>query len=93
MLKVTRTEIVRRADGITVTAYAANGNEELRVGGYGLPVRHSALAERLARAMKAGVVYGSLSVEPTIDGKGKWVRTSNHMLGRMLNAELRRAGY
>lgn len=59
---------------------------------YGLPTTHKALADRLRRAMLAGVVFYNVQERVRQDGS-HYVIDSSHVLGRIMNADLRRLGF
>jgi hypothetical protein len=59
---------------------------------FGWIVRGERLARRLDAAVRAGVVFGPAEVCTNIKGK-TYVNASSRVLGRTLNADLRRLGY
>lgn len=66
------------------------GVDRPKTGGY--LVRERALAERLKRAMLAGAVYYDAEVREDVNGQ-TFVATRSRVLGRMVNADLRRLGF
>lgn len=78
---------------IVVTAYAPElGLDRAEVASWSLKPCHEALAERLARAIEAGVVLKATAVKHDTHGKSYLV-TSSAVLGRTLHADLRRLGF
>lgn len=61
-------------------------------GGFGLKPTHLALAKRLAKAIDAGVVYLNPTVRTDVNGQ-TYVSSSCCVLGRTLNADLKRLGF
>jgi hypothetical protein len=61
-------------------------------GGFCLKPTHMALAKRLVKAIEAGVVYRTPSIERDVYGQ-TYVRAGCRVLGRRLNADLLRLGY
>lgn len=60
--------------------------------GWGLGPRHEALANRLVRAVNDGVIFSDFRKGTDDNGQTYLTATSN-ILGRTLNADLRRLGY
>lgn len=78
---------------IVVTAYAPElGLDRIQVAAWGLKPCHGVLAERLARAIEAGVVLKADEIKRDVNGKS-YLSTSSAVLGRTLNADLRRLGF
>lgn len=50
------------------------------------------IAERLKAAIEAGVVFHNFSIKPDINGK-TYLSASSRVLGRMMNADLKRLGF
>lgn len=71
---------------------APGGLDRPTSGGYGLRITHRALADRLAAAMMAGVVYANPTVAVDVNG-ATYVASTPTVMGRRLNADLRRLGY
>ena len=95
-LKVTA-KIEKTAEGsLTVrTTWVNFGGPALdRTAGlaFGLKATHGTLAARLVRAIEAGVVFVDPSIERDING-ATYVVASSRVLGRTLNADLRRLGF
>jgi hypothetical protein len=63
-----------------------------RTDGSGWLVNTKALADRLARAVNAGVVFYEPGLHTDVNGK-TFVHAASRVLGRMANADLRRLGY
>lgn len=73
--------------------WTANGPERLdRTDGHGYAVRTRALADRLARAIDAGVVFYDLGIAVDVNGQ-TYVSSRSHVLGRYANADLRKLGF
>ena len=62
------------------------------VGGWGLPLADRRLADRLARAVEAGAAFGCVRRCTDVGGKS-YISAGHAVLGRKLNADLRRLGY
>lgn len=60
--------------------------------GWGLGPKHEALANRLVRAINDGVIFSDFRKGTDVNGHTYITATSN-VLGRTLNADLRRLGY
>ena len=60
--------------------------------GWGLGPNHGMLAARLRRAILAGKVFGPGEIRTDIHGK-TYVCATSRVLGRTLNADLRRMGF
>lgn len=79
----------------SITVHAVwSGVDRPDVGGYALPdtARGHRLAARLVAAMRAGVVYPNPVVKTDVDGQ-TYVSASATVLGRMMNADLKRLGF
>lgn len=63
-----------------------------RVFGWAIPPKQEALASRLARAVQAGVVLTNPVVKTDVNGK-TYVSVDSQVLGRRMNADLKRLGY
>lgn len=61
------------------------------VGGYGVGPNRK-LAERLKRAIEAGVVYYDAQVKVDVNG-ATYVQANSRVLGRIMNADLKRLGF
>lgn len=59
---------------------------------WGLPAHKGRLAERLVDAIQAGKVLTGAKVATDVNGRTYW-DTSCQVLGRKLNADLRRLGF
>ena len=88
--------VERTADGITVWAeWPAAGVDRPRTMGWGLGpanARTARLAARLQGAIGAGVVFGPATVRTDVRGQ-TYVEAASRVLGRTMNADLRRLGY
>lgn len=81
------------ADMLTVrVTYTAPGLDRTDGAAWGLKLTHRALAERLVRAIEAGVILSEPQIRTDIHGR-TYVSVSSSILARMMNAELRRLGY
>jgi hypothetical protein len=60
--------------------------------GTGYVVGNARVADRLRRAMLAGVVFTDAEIKTDVNGK-TYVSARSHVLGRMINADLRRLGF
>lgn len=80
---------VKDADGIHVSP-SWHGVDRPDTGGYA--VRNQRTADRLKAAMLAGVVYTDPEVVTDVNGK-TFVSASRTVLGRRINADLRRLGF
>jgi len=76
---------------ITVSTHVV-GVEVDRTELMGYSVGNLALARRLAHAIKAGKVFGPASIATDIAGR-TYVRTDACVIGRRMNADLRRLGF
>jgi hypothetical protein len=90
MLIVTITHRIEHIE-VEVTTDAV-GVDRKAVTGWWLKPSHGALAERLSRAIKAGVVLTNPVVKTDIAGK-TYLSTENQVLARNLNADLKRLGF
>lgn len=61
-------------------------------GGFGLSAKHEGLARRLVAAIKAGAVYDVVGIAKDVDGK-TYVDARCRVLGRTMNADLKRLGF
>ena len=61
-------------------------------GGFGLAAQHGKLAARLVAAINAGAVYTGAAVVRDING-ASYVSASCQVLGRTMNADLKRLGF
>jgi len=61
-------------------------------GGFGLKLKHVALAERLVRAIKAQVVFTDPRIARDVAGHS-YITSGCRVLGRTINADLKRLGY
>jgi hypothetical protein len=59
---------------------------------WALPSKDGALASRLARAVQAGVVLTNPVVKTDVNGK-TYVSAESQVMGRHMNADLKRLGY
>jgi hypothetical protein len=76
----------------TLNAYEGVPLDRKEVMGWGLPLKHAALAKRLVRAIEAGKVYAVKGVQTDVYGKSYLVAHSV-VLGRTMNADLKRLGF
>ena len=84
-------EFETRDDGITVwPVWQAPDLDRTRGSGY--LVKDKRMAERLKAAILAGVVYYNAEVRTDVNGR-TYVNASSHVLGRIMNADLRRLGF
>ena len=58
----------------------------------GWSVKDRRMADRLAAAIKAGKALTVDGIGTDVDGN-TYVKTTSHVLGRMMNADLRRLGF
>lgn len=72
--------------------WAVEGIELDRTKGSGYRVKDQRMADRLGDAMLAGAVYYNAEVRTDVNGN-TYVNASSHVLGRMINADLRRLGF
>jgi len=63
------------------------------VGGWGIPIDARTLAERLKRAIEAGVVHSDARIETDANGSTYVATTQVRVAGRTMNADLKRLGY
>ena len=90
--------IVNEADAIFVKVHTTlDALDGVRIDrkdvmGFVLSKRHGALAQRLVRAIEAGRVYTVRTVATDVYGK-TFLLTSVNVLGRTLNADLKRLGF
>ncbi len=92
MLKATA---VIREDAREITVDVIWSGEPLdrpHTGGFGLKLSHRALALRLKRAIDAQAVHVNPGVVKDVNGKS-YVQADCRVLGRHMNADLRRIGY
>lgn len=59
---------------------------------YGISVRRGSLANRLVKAINAGVVMADAHIATDVHGQ-TYVAATCRVLGRRLNADLKRMGY
>lgn len=78
-------------DGFSVDPIWANVDRP-NCGGYFVPADKPKLIERLRRAMIAGAVYRDPEVKTDVNGK-TYVHARATVLGRMMNADLKRLGF
>jgi hypothetical protein len=85
---------VERGDSLTVrTRYVGVINVDRRdLIGFGLRAKDTVLAERLQRAILAGVVFTPATVGLDKTGRA-YIVTSTKVSGRHLNADLKRLGF
>jgi len=76
----------------TLDAYEGVPLDRKEVMGWGLPLKHAALAKRLVRAIEAGKVYDVKGVQTDVYGKSYLVAHSV-VLGRTMSADLKRLGF
>lgn len=87
-----RIEIEDKGDG-TVTVWPIwNGVDRPKGCGMGIRANDKALIGRYVAALRAGVVYSSAKVRTDVNGE-TYVSTTSKVLGRYLNADLRRLGF
>ena len=68
------------------------GVDRPNVGGWALGLQHRALAERLCRAVRSGAAFGDVTVKVDVNGQS-YVNAQHLVMGRHMNADLRRLGY
>ena len=85
-------EIVRKPDGTITVEVTTTGLDRAHVHAWGLRANHGPLAERLARAIRAGAVLTNPVVKTDIHGH-TYLSTQSQVLGRNLNADLKRIGF
>ena len=78
-------------DGIHVTVTTSVTDRD-DVYAWAIPSKHDALASRLARAVQAGVVLTNPVVKTDVNGR-TYVSCDSQVLGRRMNADLKRLGY
>ncbi len=82
---------------ILVEAFVKVDGTEYRMHGYSLPANKAKVAERLVRAIEAGVVFSGLSLQdlsPTAMRKGKYVSiTTVKVFGKSMEANLKELGF
>lgn len=92
--EIVRVEVERDAesgpDFWSVSPIWGGGVDRPNTGGY--IVKGGRLAARLESAMLAGVVYEDPTVKTDVNGK-TYVAASSRILGRTVNADLRRLGF
>ena len=87
----TRTERRDGADEIIVDAIV-KGVDVDRPSTHGYVVKDKRMAERLAAAINAQAVFYGAEVRTDVNGK-TYVNAPSRVLGRMMNADLRRLGF
>lgn len=87
---LTPTAVVETHDGLTTVGAYWPGVDRPTTGG--IAVSNAKLAARLAAAINAGVVYTDARVATDVNGK-TYVAARSMVLGRRLNADLRRLGF
>lgn len=85
-------EITRDADGITVTVAWDADVQRNRIQAWGLGPKHGALAQRLKRAVDAQAICLNPVIRKDVAGL-TYVASDSCILGRTMNADLRRLGY
>lgn len=86
-------ELTETADGLSVhIIWDSPAVDRTDVGGWGLGLRHRALAERLIRAINAGKAYRNPRLATDVNGK-TYVQADHTILGRHMNADLTRLGF
>jgi hypothetical protein len=78
-------------DGVTVKVTTPMTDRE-DVYAWALPSKGRALASRLARAVQAGAVLKNPVVKTDVNGK-TYVSAESQVMGRHMNADLKRLGY
>jgi hypothetical protein len=78
-------------DGIHVTVTTPVTDRE-DVYAWAIPSKHDALASRLARAVRDGAVLKNPVVKTDVNGK-TYVSVDSQVMGRHMNADLKRLGY
>ena len=88
-----RCEITTDAEGIHVKAIAQGVKlDRTQTAAWGLKPAHKTLAQRLCRAIEAGAALTPIGVRTDIGGQ-TYLATTGHVMGRYMNADLRRLGY
>jgi hypothetical protein len=85
-------EIVETADGSLHVEPIWKGVDRPNVGGWAVGPTHRALAERLCRAVRSGAAFGDVTAKVDVNG-ATYINASHLVLGRHMNADLRRLGY
>lgn len=89
-------DITPEATGLFVRAYAhgdlAKQVDRLHIAGWGVG-KNPKLATRLARAVAAGVVLKNASIKHDIHGKRYVSADQTTVMGRRMNADLKRLGF
>ena len=91
MIKLTDVEVTNDGTRINVTPIWAGVDRPVSFM-WGLKPSHGRLADRLVRAVKAGVVIVNPHVKRDINGRS-YVEFDLKVSGRHLNADLKRLGY
>jgi len=68
------------------------GVDRPNVGGWGMLPKHRALATRLFRAIQDGAAFSDVTLKVDVNGK-TYINASHLVLGRHMNADLKRLGY
>ncbi len=89
LITPTSVEVTKRPDGYLVEPVFANVDRP-KTGGW--VVRTKALAARLEAALRSGVVYERTEVKEDVNGH-TYVDTTAKVMGRYMNADLKRLGY
>jgi hypothetical protein len=86
----TDVEVTERPDG-SISVHPIWSNVD-RVNGSGWLVGNMRMADRLRRALLAGVVYSATEIMTDVNGK-TLVHGTSKILARHMNADLRKLGY
>lgn len=86
-------KITTDAESISVTAIWSGAEiDRPDVGGWGLGLNHRSLAERLARAIDAQAAFEAPALRTDINGH-TYVEARRRVMGRTMNADLKRLGF
>jgi hypothetical protein len=86
-------EIIQQDDHISIHVIWDSPNvDRPHTFGWGVGLKHTKLAERLKKAVDAGAVCVTPFVKKDIYGK-TYVEAKSNVLGRTMNADLKRLGY
>lgn len=91
-----KVSVVKRTDSdgqatISISPIWA-GVDRPDVGGFGVRPRQMALALRLKAAMESGAAFSSCQMFTDVNGH-TYIGTNSNILGRTMNADLKRLGY
>lgn len=87
-----RVEIVEDETGIIISPIW-KGVDRPNVGGWGLLRTDRPMAERLKKAIEDGAIHRDARIEKDVDGRTYVTSTEIFVLGRTMDADLKRLGY